>query len=692
MNYDEKLFKEKANRKARKIWLIFAILLSANYGSDFSHGLYSAGYYLTFLALCWIPFIAGEILLRVRGWDTTRYKFDLVIGYGIFYAYVISTTSSPIAFTYILPVTSLLVIYKDQLFMRYCGIVNAIIIIGSSIYRYMVLGMNSATNMKDYQLELSCIILCYICYGMSIRHLNESDGAMTDSIKNDLHRVITTVEKVKTASNSIMDGVIVVRELAGENKHGADIVASRMDTLNDNKTNLQDTTSSSVDMTSDISSQVQQIAVMIGEVVTLIDESGTHAKNSSVDLKSLLQTTQTMSELSSETEQTLQAFKTEFEMVKEETGTIEKINNQTNLLALNASIEAARAGEAGKGFAVVADQIRTLSAETKESSGQIQEALIRLEGTSDCMTNAIENTLHLIQDTLQKVSKTNESVTTITADSTEIEKHIHTIDDAMKQVEQSNHQLVTNMGQVSATVEDMTSGIADSNEICHKMLSKYDETAVNIDTIENVVEALMCELGIGGFMGLEDLTPGMKVIVSPDDTSNSTYHGELVEETPQGISLTLPSSARITETTPCHVQVTAGNVLYCWDKAKIFPDNNGIYQIQIISRPKINNRRKYPRMDINNDCLITVPETGQEFTGRLENISGNGFAFTTDAAFFATAKGTRITLQIQHFEVPSHSLLEGRIIRCSNNEGHYIVGCQMPEDDLFLMKYVEEHQ
>lgn len=692
MNYDEKLFKEKANRKARKIWLIFAILLSANYGSDFSHGLYSAGYYLTFLALCWIPFIAGEILLRVRGWDTTRYKFDLVIGYGIFYTYTISTTSSPIAFTYILPVTSLLVIYKDQLFMRYCGIVNAIIIIGSSVYRYMVLGMNSATNMKDYQLELSCIILCYICYGMSIRHLNESDGAMTDSIKNDLHRVITTVEKVKTASNSIMDGVIVVRELAGENKHGADIVASRMDTLNDNKTNLQDTTSSSVDMTSDISSQVQQIAVMIGEVVTLIDESGTHAKNSSVDLKSLLQTTQTMSELSSETEQTLQAFKTEFEMVKEETGTIEKINNQTNLLALNASIEAARAGEAGKGFAVVADQIRTLSAETKESSGQIQEALIRLEGTSDCMTNAIENTLHLIQDILQKVSKTNESVTTITADSTEIEKHIHTIDDAMKQVEQSNHQLVTNMGQVSATVEDMTSGIADSNEICHKMLSKYDETAVNIDTIENVVEALMCELGIGGFMGLEDLTSGMKVIVSPDDTSNNTYHGELVEETPQGISITLPTSARITETIPCHIQVTVGNVLYCWDKAKIFPDNNGIYQIQISSRPKINNRRKYPRMDINNDCLITVLETGQEFTGRLDNISGNGFAFTTDAAFFATAKGTRITLQIQHFEVPSHSLLEGRIIRCSNNEGHYIVGCQMPEDDPFLMKYVEEHQ
>ena len=131
-----------------------------------------------------------------------------------------------------------------------------------------------------------------------------------------------------------------------------------------------------------------------------------------------------MSELSSDTEQTLQAFKDEFEMVKQETGTIESINNQTNLLALNASIEAARAGEAGKGFAVVADQIRTLSAETKESSSQIKEALIRLEETSDQMTHAIENTLKLIRITLEKVAKTNQNITTITSDSNQIEHHI----------------------------------------------------------------------------------------------------------------------------------------------------------------------------------------------------------------------------------------------------------------------------
>ena len=52
MTYDENVFKEKANRKARKIWIVFAILLSANYGSDAFGGLYPTTSYLIFLALC----------------------------------------------------------------------------------------------------------------------------------------------------------------------------------------------------------------------------------------------------------------------------------------------------------------------------------------------------------------------------------------------------------------------------------------------------------------------------------------------------------------------------------------------------------------------------------------------------------------------------------------------------------------
>ena len=46
MNYDENVFKAKANIKARRIWLVFSLLLTANYGADMSNGLYPSKQYL----------------------------------------------------------------------------------------------------------------------------------------------------------------------------------------------------------------------------------------------------------------------------------------------------------------------------------------------------------------------------------------------------------------------------------------------------------------------------------------------------------------------------------------------------------------------------------------------------------------------------------------------------------------------
>lgn len=693
MTYDENIFKEKANRKARKIWIVFAVLLSANYGSDASGGLYPTTSYLIFLALCWLPLIFGEVLLRVKGWATELYRYDLVIGYGIFYTFVICTTASPIAFTYILPVTSLLVLYKNRKFMINCGIANALIIVGAAVYRYM-LGFNSASDMKNYQLQLSCIVLCYICYVMSIRHLNESDGAMTDSIRADLHRVVTTVEQVKSSSNIILDGITVVRELASENKHGSDIVMLGMNELTDNNNMLQDRTTSSTQMTSDIRAQVENVVSLIGEMITLVEKTQSHSGVSAEDLKSLVNTAATMSQLSTELENVLENFRQEFEMVKQETGTIEKITNQTNLLALNASIEAARAGEAGKGFAVVADQIRTLSTETHASSDQIRDALSRLDATSAKMTSSIEETLKLIQITLEKVTQTGDNVNQIASDSVQLGNHIQVVDNAIKEVESSNTQLVSNMEQVSNIVDTITTCITHSSRTSERMLSKYQETADNINTIEDVMENMMCDLGIGGFMGIEDVKPGMKIDLQLVDQKDDNYLGELIEQIPEGLLVSCQKKLTINGSASCMLQVTAGNILYCWDKATISPaPENGehAFKITITTRPRINNRRKYPRMDLNNTCTIKFKNSDTEYAATMENISANGFAFLATDKIFTQSKNAEVIITIHDFALPNHNVLEGRIIRCSDDNGLYIVGCQMPEDNFYILEYVENN-
>lgn len=693
MDYNENEFKAKANIKARRIWLVFALLLSANYGTDVSQGGYPSTNFIIFLILCWVPFFAGDLLLRIRGKADDRYRYALVVGYGIFYTFLICTTDSPIAFTYILPVVSLLVLYKDRKFMVGCAIANIASVIISVIYHLVVLGQNTATDQKNYQLQVACLLLCYIGYIMSIRHLIESDGALTNSIKADLKRVVTTVEQVKTASNTIMDGITVVRELATENKHGSDIVVDGMNKLTDHNGQLQSRTASSQEMTGDINSQVQNVASMINDMVSLTAESGKHAKTSSVDLESLVQTAGTMADLSNEVEHILDAFKAEFETVKQETGTIDSISSQTNLLALNASIEAARAGEAGKGFSVVAEQIRKLSTETKDSSGQISEALSRLDEISGKMTSSIEETLKLIQVTLEKVTQTGENVNKITQDSSLLGEHIQTIDSAMKEVESSNRQLVENMEQVSSIVETMTTCISDSDETSKRMLSKYEESASNINNIENVIQELMCELGIGGFMGLDDIHAGMKAkVILPKHLERMEYHGEVRSVAENSISLILSDNPQLNGSETCKVQVTVDNVLYCWDQAQIQADTasgSHAYVLQLSARLEIKNRRKYPRADVSNPCTITLKDSDTTFSGQLDNISANGFAFLIRDPFFMDHKHADVAIDIQNFALSDQSHLEGHVIRCSDDEGVYIVGCQMPEDNYAIRNYVD---
>ena len=693
MDYNENEFKAKANIKARRIWLVFALLLSANYGTDVSQGGYPSTNFIIFLILCWVPFFAGDLLLRIRGKADDRYRYALVVGYGIFYTFLICTTDSPIAFTYILPVVSLLVLYKDRKFMVGCAIANIASVIISVIYHLVVLGQNTATDQKNYQLQIACLLLCYIGYIMSIRHLIETDGALTNSIKADLKRVVTTVEQVKTASNTIMDGITVVRELATENKHGSDIVVDGMNKLTDHNGQLQSRTASSQEMTGDINSQVQNVVSMINDMVSLTAESGKHAKTSSVDLESLVQTAGTMADLSNEVEHILDAFKAEFETVKQETGTIDSISSQTNLLALNASIEAARAGEAGKGFSVVAEQIRKLSTETKDSSGQISEALSRLDEISGKMTSSIEETLKLIQVTLEKVTQTGENVNKITQDSSLLGEHIQTIDSAMKEVESSNRQLVENMEQVSSIVETMTTCISDSDETSKRMLSKYEESASNINNIENVIQELMCELGIGGFMGLDDIHAGMKAkVILPKHLERMEYHGEVRSVAENSISLILSDNPQLNGSETCKVQVTVDNVLYCWDQAQIQADTasgSHAYVLQLSARPEIKNRRKYPRADVSNPCTITLKDSDTTFSGQLDNISANGFAFLIRDPFFMDHKHADVAIDIQNFALSDQSHLEGHVIRCSDDEGVYIVGCQMPEDNYAIRNYVD---
>lgn len=697
--YDESFFRAKANKRAGITWLALIFIATIYYGIKTKNGEIARGYFIAFTVVGWVTYITGYIVSMIKGKAAKEYKWVLGICYLLFYAVIAWTALDKISYIFILPLLSILILYKDPKFIKMIMWFTLFVLISSNIYKGVAKGMMDFVASEECALQFAIVLCCFACTNMAIRHLVESDGALTGSIESELAQVVQTVEQVKDASNSIVDGVTVVRELADENKQGANNVVKDMGTLAKNNGILNDKTVSSIEMTKVIDTQVKDVSDLMEEFSKLIEKSVEHADLSADELTEVVEITNRMSALSSKIETILETFKKEFENVKQETSTIEGITSQTNLLALNASIEAARAGEAGKGFAVVADQIRSLSSGTQDSSNSIMEALSHLEATSDEMLESITETVELIQLNIEKVSTVNKSVSDITSDATSLGDNIKVVDSAVKQVENSNETLTANMNQVGEIMQIMTESINNAEQTTKTMLSKYEASARSATDIESVVGELMEELGIGGFMNVSDIKSGMKfrMVIEVQTNAREEYTGEVVDRKDNNVYININNRATFDDkrrNLKCSFNAVVDNVLYCWNDIAIHnvkAGEKGQFKLTIDTNPQVYNRRKYPRMPLDNKCTISVDGTDITYYGHMVNISANGFAFSVNDSSFETMKGQNIVIEIDNFDVIKDKEIQGCIIRCSNDEGNYIVGCRMPEDSNEIKDYVNKN-
>ena len=236
------------------------------------------------------------------------------------------------------------------------------------------------------------------------------------------------VRKLKTVISGVTDGAQQVAVSADEIAQAGHSLA---DDSTGNAASLEQTSSSLEEM----SSLTQQNAERAGKARSLMGDMQQVVEKVNKHMDDMAEAVRQISSSSEETGKIIR--------------TIDEIAFQTNLLALNAAVEAARAGEAGAGFAVVADEVRNLA--------------MRAADASKNTTYMIENTIRNVKMGSELTLSTQEAFKENVAITVKVGQLVEEIAEA------SNEQALG--------IEQVNRAVSEMNNLTQKSAASAEESA-----------------------------------------------------------------------------------------------------------------------------------------------------------------------------------------------------------------------
>lgn len=320
-------------------------------------------------------------------------------------------------------------------------------------------------------------------------------GALAVSFNDMLDKMSTLMMQTREASTKVFHAASELTNVSQVQSDSAQEIASASEEIAGGAANLTEEAENGNTLAGQISNEVDNVYHNNLEMET-------YAQNV---LKSSNEGIRKMDELVGQTQQGEQMTKTLREktaLLNESTNQISEImkmltdiSSQTNLLSLNAAIEAARAGEAGKGFGVVADEIRKLSAQSKDSIDRVGEI------TSDIVTN-VNDTLTVLEEAdptfkaqVVKAKETDELLNSVGSQMSEFTDKIEHVSSSINQLRESQETLTLTISQVSATAEEssaisqeVTASTEEQTKVSDTLVTTSDELKRLSEDLQHILD------------------------------------------------------------------------------------------------------------------------------------------------------------------------------------------------------------